>query len=273
VLAALGSGSALRFLGRPPAEPSLPRGGGLAQRWLDLLALLVGPAPAGQPAYAKTSAWEGRVLTCAAGSWAELKHDTLLSVKQPVVMREGGHEAELPPSRVGGFVDPRPDVYREVLAMNDALRALDPRGDDAAAEFLRFVIEVSELELAGKPFPRAMDERLRTIGSELEHLARTHGDRTPPQALVADVLTIEYPAKPREVLHVGVGDVDELWVVVPRSGRQVLMRGGAFSYYEFTRPSRLTDQDFEGELVSASPPPRPLWARPVPRAPRKLRKD
>ena len=70
-----------------------------------------------------------------------------------------------------------------------------------------------------------------------------------------------------QVLHVGVGDVDELWVVVPRAGQQVLMRGGVFSFYEFTRADRLTDALFIDELQSASPPPRPFWARPVPTAP------
>ena len=270
VLAALGSPGALRLLGRSPPDAGAPaamtRGGGLSQQWLDVLARLVGPAPEGQPPYARTSAWEGRVLTTAAGSWAELKHDTLLYVKQPLVMREGGHPDELPPSKVGGFVDPRPDVYRELLAMNAALAALRPdapKGDDAADGFLRFLIEVCDVELAGKPFPKDVDERLRTIGSELEHLARTRGDRTPPQALVADVLTIEFPEKPRQVLHVGVGDVDELWIVVPRAGKQVLMRGGVFSYYEFTRPDRLTDAQFIDELAS-SPPSRPFWSRPSP---------
>lgn len=288
VLAALNSVGALRLLGRPPPDAGAPatmtRGGGLAQRWLDVLARLVGPPPAGQPPYALTSAWEGRVLTCAAGSWAELKHDTLLYVKQPIVMREGGHEAELPAAKVGGYVDPRPDVYRELLSMNDALRALQPaegKAPDAAGSFLRFVIEAAEVELAGKPFPRDVDERLRTIGSELEHLARTRGDSTPPQALVADVLTVEFPDKPvpsgaegpREVLHVGVGDVDELWVVVPRAGKQVLMRGGVFSYYEFTRSERLTDARFIDELSSATPPSRPFWARPVARPPKKATKN
>ncbi|MDP1825556.1 MAG: DUF3160 domain-containing protein [Archangium sp.] len=280
VLAALNSAGALRLLGRPPVDAGAPatmtRGGGLAQRWLDVLARLVGPPPAGQPPYALTSAWEGRVLTSAAASWAELKHDTLLYVKQPIVMREGGHDAELPAAKVGGYVDPRPDVYRELLALNDALRALRPddgKGVDPLGSFLHFVIEASLVELAGKPFPRDVDERLRTIGSELEHLARTRGDSTPPQALVADVLTIEFPEKPREVLHVGVGDVDELWVVVPRAGKQVLMRGGVFSYYEFTRPERLTDARFIDELASATPPSRPFWARPVAKPPKKARKD
>jgi hypothetical protein len=70
-----------------------------------------------------------------------------------------------------------------------------------------------------------------------------------------------------------VGDVDELWVVVPRAGKQVLMRGGVFSYYEFTRPERLTDENFIELLASPSPPARPLWAKPVVKVKRKKTKD
>lgn len=274
VLGALGSTGALRLLGKAPAGPSLERGAGVTQRWLDVLALLVGTPPEGQPPYARTSAWEGRVLTAAAGSWAELKHDTLLYVKQPIVMREGGDDSELPAAKVGGYVDPRPDVYRALLALNESMRALGAQQkEDALGDFLRFVIEVSELELANKPFPKQVDERLRTVGSELEHLARTRGDETPRQALVADVLTIEWPEKPREVLHVGVGNIDELWVVVPRAGKQVLMRGGVFSYYELTRPERLTDERFMELIFGPAPPPRPLWARPVTKVKAKKTKD
>lgn len=171
-------------------------------------------------------------------------------------------------------MDPRPDVYRGLLELNESLRALTPeQKEDELGDFLRFVIEVSELELANKPFPKKVDERLRTVGSELEQLARPRGDETPRQALVADVLTIEWPEKPREILHAGVGNIDELWVVVPRAGKQVLMRGGVFSYYEFTKPERLTDEGFMELLLSSSPPPRPLWARPVPKVKTKKTKN
>jgi hypothetical protein len=269
VLAALGSTAALATLRPPPklaAELSrpFPEGNGLYGRWLRVLRTLV-TRPSAAPPFAATEAWAHHTLVSAAGSWAELKHDTILYVKQAMVMKEGGHDEELPPAQVGGYVEPRPDVYRELLSFREALaRATGTSANDALSDLLRFVIGVSELELANKPFPKETDERLRTIGSELEHLCRTRGDRSPPQALIADVFTAATPEGSRRVLHAATGDVDELWVVVPRAGKQVLMRGGAFSYYEFAAAEgeRLADSEWRVKLREA-PPPRPAWAQPL----------
>jgi len=73
----------------------------------------------------------------------------------------------------------------------------------------------------------------------------------------------------RQILHAGVGAADELWVVVPRGGKRLLTRGGAFSYYEFGHPERLSDRDFMELLEGPKPPARPDWARPVAAAPGK----
>jgi hypothetical protein len=70
----------------------------------------------------------------------------------------------------------------------------------------------------------------------------------------------------RQTLEVGIGDVDELWVIVPRGGRPLLTRGGAFSYYEFTRAGRLDDDGWR-ELLHAGKAERPAWARPSGKAP------
>lgn len=280
VFAALGSDDARAVLSPGPEleaalkEPLRPDDS-LAGRWLRVLGLLTkrpAASPAGFPA---SDAWARRTLVAAAGSFAELEHDTLLYVKQPLVMMEGGHDAELPASKVGGFVDPRPEVYRALQELNDALAPLRVKETgDELADFLRFLVEVSELELSGKPFPRKLDERLRTVGAELEQLSRPHGDESPPQALIADVFTLAFPDGPPRVLHVGTGRVDELWVVVPRAGRRVLMRGGAFSYFEFPGApgERLSDGDWLERLETAAPP-RPPWAQAVPRPTPPRRRD
>lgn len=274
VFAALGSEEARTLLAPSPAldaelRAPLKLDDSLSGRWLRVLQKLVTRPRVTKPAFAATDAWARRTLVSAAGSWAELKHDTLLYVRQPMVMMEGGHDAELPATKVGGYVDPRPDVYRELLAMREALDV--PAKDDALAGFLQFIIEVSELELADKPFPKALDERLRTVGGELEHLSRTRGDKSPPQALIADVFTLAQPDGPSRVFHVATGHVDELWVVAPRAGKLVLMRGGAFSFYEVIGApnERLSDREWFQRLES--PPPRPPWATPLKPAPH--RKD
>ncbi|MDP1828823.1 MAG: DUF3160 domain-containing protein [Archangium sp.] len=242
-------------------EP-FPAGAGLSARWLEVLRTLL-TKPEGQPPFASTDAWARRIQVAAAGSYTELRHDTLLYVKQPMVMAEGGDSAELPATKVGGYVEPRPDVYRALLVLTAELATRGSKSTELEA-FLRFLVEVSELELANQPLPKAMDERLRTIGSELEHLSRVHGDSSPPQALVADVFTVAYPDGSSRVLHVATGDVDELWVVAPRAGKPVLMRGGAFSFYEFLAEpgERLNDSQWMERLFER-PPARPAWAQPI----------
>ncbi len=287
VLAALGSATA-RELRQPallPPPPSLAIVPSLAPprsfyaRWLALLAQVTRSPDPGerQPAFMRSPAFRTRLVRSAAGSYAELRHDTLLYVKQPLVMMEGGHEKELPASRAAGYVEPRPDIYRRVGELLREAAALLPSPaaasrpgsrPDSAPELLAlldFLTMVSELELADQPIPKAADDRLRDIGSELEALTRGHADRLPDQALVADILTLAGDGGPERALHIGIGNVDELWVVVPRGGKRLLTRGGVFSYYEFLAApgERLDDTAWAERLDSGSPPPRPGWTRPL----------
>ena len=54
-------------------------------------------------------------------------------------------------------------------------------------------------------------------------------------------------------------------MVVPRGGKRLLTRGGVFSYYEFLAApgERLDDAGWAERLESGTPPPRPLWTRPL----------
>lgn len=283
VLAALGSGTARELrqpaLLPPPSLPSLAQPRSFYARWLALLAQVTrSPEPSDPngrlPAFMRSPAFRTRLVRSAAGSYAELRHDTLLYVKQPLVMMEGGHEKELPASRAAGYVEPRPDIYRrlrdllrEAAALLPATASSRPDSTPELLALLDFLTMVAELELADQPIPKAADDRLRDIGSELEALTRGHADRLPDQALVADILTLS-PADgggPERALHIGIGNVDELWVVVPRGGKLLLTRGGVFSYYEFLAApgERLDDGSWAERLDSGAPPPRPGWTRPL----------
>ena len=248
-------------------KPEWNSGAGLTGDWLEVLRTVVHP-PVQQPPFEQSDAWRKHTQVSAAGSWAELRHDTILYAKQPMVMKEGGHQEELPPQSVGGYVDPRPDVYRRLGELSAKLSAATGVKEDALQDFIAFLISTSELELSGKPFPKAVDERLRTVGSELEALSRTKGDRQPPEPVIADIATVRDPeTKTDEIFHIAVGAVDEVWAVVPRAGAQVLMRGGAFSFYEFGYGSRLNDSEWLELLPRQT---RPDWAKPIviPKKPR-----
>jgi hypothetical protein len=291
LLGALGSADARELLrDQRAAVPALDRAlaseaafelESIYGRWLDVLREVVKAPDEAQPAFSRSAAWQRHLTVAAAGSWAELRHDTLLYVKQPMVWAQGGHGDELPAIKAGGYVEPRPEVYRKLRALLDQVTlALTPAGardtpDQVARlrELLDFLIEVSELELTGAPVPRAVDRRLRQIGVELERLTLGHGDELPPQALIADVFSHAEPSGATRTLHVAIGDVDELWVIVPRAGRRVLMRGGVFSYYELVGApgERLDDPEWMSRLRAKSPPPRPTWATPL-RGPRPARR-
>jgi Protein of unknown function (DUF3160) len=67
------------------------------------------PGAAGQPALTGSEAWNRRMLNTQLGSWAELRHDTILYAKQSYT---SGVECEFP----DGYVDPYPAAFRRLEA-------------------------------------------------------------------------------------------------------------------------------------------------------------
>jgi hypothetical protein len=65
---------------------------------------LDGAAPGGLPTVARTEAWGRRILNAQLGSWAELRHDTLLYAKQSYTGTPG---CEYPDA----YVDPYPEAF------------------------------------------------------------------------------------------------------------------------------------------------------------------
>ncbi|MBN1966251.1 MAG: DUF3160 domain-containing protein, partial [Anaerolineae bacterium] len=63
-------------------------------------------------------------------------------------------------------------------------------------------------------------------------------------------------------LEEAVGGVDTIYVVVPAPGdRLQVVRGGVYSYYEFTQDinARMTDDEWRALVESGNEPPRPQW--------------
>jgi hypothetical protein len=278
VLAALDSKDALKELGAESVPPLSQGGEGVAARWLDLLRVYLAPPDPRAPPFTRSPTWARRVLVGASASWVELRHDTLLYTKQPLVMMEGGHDVELPAQDAAGYVEPATALYRAVDAQLELFRPrltlpADVAVLDGLKELVAFLLRVSELELSGAPFPRDVDERIKHIGPELEALTRGHADRLPDQELITDVMGMaSSPTEGKVSSHeVAVGRVDEVWAVVPRGGKWLLTRGGVFSYYEFDSPTRLTDREWTDLLRENKAPAPPAWARPLDAAPLKPR--
>src|SRR6185503_9894127 len=79
----------------------------------------------------QSTAWQDKQLNTALGSWAELKHDTLLYAKQPYGGLGGGGDGPRPPDPVLAlnYVEPVPEVYARLAALARMTRSgLEQRG-------------------------------------------------------------------------------------------------------------------------------------------------
>ncbi len=231
------------------------------------------------PDYMRSDAWAAKSLQTGLGSYTELKHDTILYVKQGTAGE--GEETPPPPFEPRHYVEPDPVAFGRIAAV--AQLALDGLGarrllDDAATERFETLVELSSWlagiaadELAGKRTSDEDNVRLRDIGYELELLWYETSDIQPfitiPQgdesaALVADIFRSSF-----DYLELGTGWIDTIDVIVPDgAGGFQLAQGGVYSYYEFWRPvdrQRLTDEEWRSMLLEGSQPARPAWQTPL----------
>jgi hypothetical protein len=223
------------------------------------------------PDFMRTDAWEAKAHQSGLGSFAELRHDTILYAKQAV--GEGGDGAPIPDRR--NWVEPDPVVFGRLAAMAELMRAgLDERDLLTrehvdllrdAVELFDFLGRIARDELAGLPISTQDDERLTFIGGELEAIwfrtsdqAETGEPETDEDAaIVADVAS-----GGDSVLEVGTGRIDRIYVLVPDDdGTFQVAVGGVYSYYEFTTPAgeRLSDELWRSMLEAGNAPERPGW--------------
>ncbi|NML68017.1 DUF3160 domain-containing protein [Hymenobacter sp. RP-2-7] len=247
----------------------------LYTKTMQVLLGLNAPGPDANPPYfARTSAWQRRNLSTALAGWAELKHDLLLYTEQPMAAEMGGGGGGPPAPHHLGYIEPNLPFWERSLALlafqNAALHRLHantPHLDSLnqhISQLVRSLQALAKKEVAHQPLTAAEMDNLSGIGGEvealtLETLKLTSTDPLPDRerhlGTVADVY-----ANNGTVLEEAVGAADILYVVVEINNTPVLARGAMLSYYEFTSPSRLTDEEWKAQLLRAAPP-RPAWLR------------
>lgn len=227
------------------------------------------------PDFMRSAAWAAKAHQTGFGSYAELKHDTILYAKQ--AFAEG--EAPLPPAEPRHWVEPDPVAFARLAAaaqlMRDGLASRDLLTDEVAgvldeivAMYERFA-RLARDELAGRPITSEDNEWLETIGSRFELIWLLAGDEEQLEgsnmvespddiaAVMADIMS-----NPEEALEIGTGMIDDLYVLVPNdSGQFQVARGGVYSYYEFwvPREERLTDEEWRQQVFDGATPDRPEW--------------
>lgn len=266
-------------------------------RWLDVLRTLDVPTTGeAYPQAMRTAAWADKVLHTQLASWAQLRHDNILYVKQPVTM--GGIACSYP----DGYVEPYPEFYAAVARYAEVGGALfagleglpDPEKHNQILTYFADLAEVAgclqilaEKELALEPFTPEETQWLKSIvirqdpgslvcGVEPDYRDEWDGwytwlflEEEDSPLLIADVHTNPNNDRrvpnlyPSRVLHVGTGPVATMVFLVDTDEGPTAYVGPVFTYYEAIEegfpPVRLNDQDWEGRFQGKYPPQPPQW--------------
>ncbi|MDE5802199.1 MAG: DUF3160 domain-containing protein [Lachnospiraceae bacterium] len=249
--------------------------------WLYTLRPLLTVKGEGYPMFMQSEEWLKKDLECFAGSFTELKHDTVLYAKQVMAEMGGGEDMEIIDFR--GYVEPEPEVYARFADLADATRqglktynmltADDEENLKRLSEMAERLKEISNKELLDEALT---DEEYRFIedyGGNLEHFwyesVKDSGDYVFPEeypsALVVDIATDPNGS----VLEVATGNPSQIYVVVKVDGKLRIATGSVYSFYQFTWLGRLTDTKWrimmglqvneEGYYNQDAPIERPDW--------------
>lgn len=246
-------------------------------RWLyALLPLLEENKDTNLPWFMQSPAWIDKELQTVLGSWAELRHDTILYAKQSYTVAGKGMPPE--PKLTYGYVEPYPEVYARLEEMMKDLRnnliALDlaiegiPEKIKEFEELLDKLKIISEKEISNTPLDNEEYELIWNIGSKLtslkefpsEILEKITSDTDEKMEIVADVHT---DVNTGQVLEEGVGSPFNLYVIINDERGVRIYRGAVFSYYEFKHPmeDRLTDEKWQEMGENRERPNQPDWVK------------
>jgi Protein of unknown function (DUF3160) len=260
--------------------------------WLRTLRTLTAPSDAPLPEAMRTRAWAMKQTNAQLASWGQLRHDSILYVKQSYT---SGATCYYP----AGFVEPVVPFWTQMEAM--ARRSADlldktpfPSGVQATqtkqVQFLRnFATQMGRLKtVAEKQLNQvelnADESKVLQDVMQIEHIRVGSGGDTIPKctgwypslfyrgpldslkwdALVADVHTdVPTPVHrdPGCILHQSVGNVDLMVIAIDNGKDRVVYAGPTLSHYEFEMPgvARKTDKEWKTDLLEGKYPPRPDW--------------
>jgi len=237
--------------------------------WLWVLKSVFAQHGRGYPVFMQGEAWEDRLVTQALASWAELRHDTILYVKQSYTMTLSAILEPVERPQVDGYVEPVPEVYNRLLGLTRMMRrGLDGMGFLEPAEAARFqrlesalgrLVAMSTTELRGGALSREDQDLIRKFADVLDGVLEGLDAKTRKTTMVADVHT---DTNSGMVLEEACGPVN-LLITAMRIGDEVrLAAGPELTYFEFKQPvaDRLTDEAWR-EMLANRPPPSPAWTR------------
>ena len=235
----------------------------LYSSWLNTLRPLLDKKGEGYPFFMQNEKWACKCLETFAGSYAELKHDTVLYSKQMMAEMGGGEEEEIDDR---GYVEPEPEVYsRFVILAESTIKGLEEynmiskankEGLENLAQIARELLSISEKELRNELPTDEEFDLIRSYGGNIEHIwydifREETGQEYPsfeeyPAALVVDIAT-DPNGIVREIAN---ANPSEIYVVVPVEGKLRVAKGTVFNFYQFDVDinERMTDSKWRQEM-------------------------
>lgn len=224
--------------------------------WIQTLRPLLEKKGEGYPIFMQNEEWAKKNLECFAGSYTELKHDTVLYSKQVMAEMGGGMEEE-PDDR--GYVEPELVVYERFASLAEQTaqglkkyQMLSDADEDNLAKLEELALRlqtISNKELQNETLTDEEYDLIRTYGGNIEHFwydaMRANADSDTifseeyPAALVVDIATDPNGS----VLEAATGDPSQIIVAVQVDGKIKLASGSVYTFYQFEQPlnDRLTD--------------------------------
>lgn len=242
--------------------------------WMGTLSELLKTKGVGYPVFMQNIAWNKKSLNTYMGSYAELKHDTILYAKQVYAEMGGGADEHTPPD-FRGYVEPNPEFYAKLYSLTDytqqGLEKNTQLNDEWKGIFdimkkdLMTLKTISEKELKNEKLSEEEHDFIKNFGGDLEHISyildgilkNDADDKKAP--VIADIATDPNGT----VLEIGTGKVLPIYVIVPVEGVLKMTIGGVYSYYEFPWPinDRLTDSKWREMLGKPDSPTMPDWTK------------
>jgi hypothetical protein len=212
------------------------------------------------PDFPFVPAYADKCLVTACGSWAQLRHDTILYAKQSYTMLTTAMPNEVKEDlHPVVFVEPKPEVYAQIVSLADrmmqSLKQYGILSDEVNSRLdvlwvsTGILQAIAEKEIKGEKMdPGEILDAWHT-GDRMEDFANFPGEGMTNEedrsmATVADGHTDPIS---ETALEEGVGSPLSILALVPFEGKTYIAEGGMFSYYEFTKPmsERMTDGQWQ----------------------------
>ena len=239
--------------------------------WLNTLRPLLDVKGEGYPMFMQGEEWAKKDLECFAGSYAELKHDTILYTKQVIAEMGGDGWEQEPDDR--GYVEPEPLVYARFADLSAEAAGILVNVGDASVELgvlkrnlIRLsqisdtLMEISKKELRDETLTDEEYDFIRNYGGYIEHfwidVTKDESDgeyvstQECPAAIVADIAT----DTSGQVLEVATDSPSRILVIVKVDGKLKIAQGSVYSFYQFPWPmdDRLTDSKWQ-QMIGVRP--------------------